>query len=188
MYTYFNSNDMIYLLSKEKEIIEYIEQQFKTTSTLKNKLCAVLKCYTLLNIVTQLLKDKIKHYKITQSIIEDYEINYINYKTNMMVINKHKNDRNGPNIIEIQYKDLMVQLHQRINKYLISNSKNELYKDSSAFTKLFSRIFNNYTPYDLRKCISSKSIHEGDTEKIKMLEKNQGQSLETILLYYNTYT
>jgi hypothetical protein len=106
----------------------------------------------------------------------------------MILINKHKNVRNGPKRIEIKDKDLMVQLHQRINKYLICNSKNMLYNDTSAFTKLFSKTLNNYTPYDLRKCLNSKAIHEGDTEKIKMLEYNQGHSLETILIYYNTYT
>jgi hypothetical protein len=126
--------------------------------------------------------------KITTTDEGNEDINYINYNTNMMVINKHKNDRNGPKIIEIKDKDLMVQLHQRINKYLICNSKNELYNDTSAFTKISSKTFNNYTPYDLRKCIISKAIHEGDTEKIKMLEYNQGHSFETILLYYNTYT
>ena len=57
-----------------------------------------------------------------------------------------------------------------------------LYNDTSAFTKLLSKTINNYTPYDLRKCISSKAIHEGDTEKINMLERNQGHSLETIFL------
>ena len=72
--------------------------------------------------------------------------------------------------------------------YLISNSKHEPYNDTSAFTKSFSRTFNNYTPYDLRKCISSKAIHEGDPEKMKMLEYNQGHTLDTILSYYNTYT
>ena len=51
MYKYFNSNDMIDLLSKEEEIIEYLEQEYKTTSTLKNKLCAVLKCYTILKCI-----------------------------------------------------------------------------------------------------------------------------------------
>ena len=71
LYKYFKSNDMIDLLSKEKEIIDYLEQQYKTVSTLKNKLCAVLKCFTLLNIESKLLKDKIEHYKITQTIIED---------------------------------------------------------------------------------------------------------------------
>ena len=35
LYKYFKSNDMIDLLSKEKEIIEHLEQEYKTTSTLK---------------------------------------------------------------------------------------------------------------------------------------------------------
>ena len=38
------------LLSEEKEIIYYLEQQYKLTSTLKNKLCGIYKCYSLLNI------------------------------------------------------------------------------------------------------------------------------------------
>ena len=62
---------MMDLLSKEKETIEHLEQEYKTTSTLKNKLCGIYKCYTLLNIESKLLKDKIEHYKITQTIIED---------------------------------------------------------------------------------------------------------------------
>ena len=62
---------MLDLLDKEKEIIEYLEQEYKTTSTLKNKLCAILKSYTLLDIESKLLKDKIEHYNITQSIKED---------------------------------------------------------------------------------------------------------------------
>ena len=47
LYKYFKSNDMMDLLSKEKEIIEHLEQEHKTTSTLKNKLCGIYKCYTL---------------------------------------------------------------------------------------------------------------------------------------------
>jgi len=31
------------------------------------------------------------------------------------------------------------------------------------------------------------AIHEGDPEKIKMLEYNQGHTLNTILKSYNTY-
>ncbi len=75
-----------------------------------------------------------------------------------------------------------------LNKYLITSQNGEIYKDSSGFSKLFSKTFNNHTPYDLRKCISSKAIHDGDTERIKELEHNQGHSLDTILLYYNDYT
>ena len=62
---------MIDLLDKEKEIIEYLEKEYKTTSTLKNKLCGMYKCYTLLNVESKLLKDKIESYNITQAIIED---------------------------------------------------------------------------------------------------------------------
>ena len=71
LYKHFKPNDMIDLLSKEEEIIVYLEQQYKLTSTLKNKLCGIYKCYILLNIESKLLKDKIEHYRITQSIKED---------------------------------------------------------------------------------------------------------------------
>ena len=93
------------------------------------------------------------------------DINYYNIWTNELIINKHKNDRQGPKVIDIKDEQLRRTLRQGLNGYLISNSKNKLYNDSSAFTKLFSKTFNNYTPYDLRKCISSKAIHEGDSEK-----------------------
>jgi regulator of replication initiation timing len=62
---------MIDLLSKEEEIIDYLEQQYKLISTLKNKLCGIYTCYSLLNIESKLLKDKIEHYRITQSIREE---------------------------------------------------------------------------------------------------------------------
>ena len=76
------------------------------------------------------------------------DINYYNIWTNELIINKHKNDRQGPKVIDIKDEQLRRTLRQGLNGYLISNSKNKL-----------------YTPYDLRKCISSKAIHEGDTEK-----------------------
>ena len=53
--------------------------------------------------------------KITTTDEGNKKIHYINYKTNMIVINKHKNDRTGPNIIEFKDKDIMLQFHQRIN-------------------------------------------------------------------------
>jgi len=102
--------------------------------------------------------------------------------TKELNINNHKNDRQGPKVIDIKDKQSRRTLGQGLNKYLISNSKNKHYKDNSALTKLFSKTFTKYTPYDLRKCLSSKAIHEGDTEKINMLERNQGHSLETIFL------
>ena len=81
-----------------------------------------------------------------------------------IVINIHKNDRNGPKIIEITDTQLNCILWKGLNK------------DSSGFSKLFSKTFNNHNSYDLRKCISSKAIHDGDTERIKELKHNQGHS------------
>jgi len=52
---------------------------------------------------------------------------------------------------------------------------------------MFKNNFDNHNPYDLRKCISSLAIHEGNSDKIKELENNQGHSLNTILKNYNTY-
>ena len=96
-----------------------------------------------------------------------------------IVINNHKNDKNGSKVIDIT--------DDKLNQYLVTTQNGELYASSSSFSKMFKSRFNNYNPYDLRKCISSLAIHEGDPEKIKMLEYNQGHSLITILKSYNTY-
>ena len=77
-------------------------------------------------------------------------------------------------------------LRKGIGRSLVTNQRGELYQSSSAFTKLFVKHLN-YTPYDLRKVISSKCIAEGDIEKIKQLEHIQGHNLNTILELYNVY-
>ena len=77
-------------------------------------------------------------------------------------------------------------MRKGIGKYLITAQNGELYQSSSAFTKLFVKHFN-YTPYDLRKVISSKCIQNGDVEEIKKLEHTQGHNLNTILEFYNVY-
>ena len=64
---------------------------------------------------------------------------------------------------------------------------NCILRSSSSFGKMFKSKFNDYNPYDLRKCVSSLAIHEGNTEKINMLEYNQGHFLNTILKNYNMY-
>ena len=115
--------------------------------------------------------------KITDTDVGNDNINYINNNTSKIIINEHNNDKNGPKIIDLKSKTLMRQLRRGFNKYLIRNSTHEHYNDTSAFTKLFRRNFNKYTPHDLRKCISSQAIHEGDPVKIKILERNQGHIL-----------
>ena len=79
-------------------------------------------------------------------------------------------------------------LRKGLGKYIITNQNDELYQSSSAFTKMFRKVFNDYTPYDLRKVIPSKCTAQDDIEKIKTLEHNQGHSLQVILDNYNIYT
>jgi hypothetical protein len=71
---------------------------------------------------------------------------------------------------------------------MITNQNDKLYQSSSAFTKMCKSCFNDYTPYFLRKAISSKCIALNDIEKIKTLEHNEGHSLQTVLENYNIYT
>ena len=71
VYDNFKEDDIYELLKKENEIIEYIEKQYEKLSTIKNKLCGIYKVYSLLNIESIVLKSKIEHYRIAQSIKED---------------------------------------------------------------------------------------------------------------------
>ena len=90
-------------------------------------------------------------------------------------------------MIDITDDTLNDILCKGLNSYLVTNHSGEVYTSSSSFSKMFKSRFNDYNPYDLRKCISSLAIHEGDPEKIQTLERNQGHCLNTILKNYNTY-
>ena len=90
--TYFRSVKQVYdnikeddvheLLKKENEIIDYIENKYDKLTTIKNKLCGMLKVYNLLNLECTLLKNKIDHYMVTLSIEEDKKKeNSINQRT-----------------------------------------------------------------------------------------------------------
>jgi len=256
----FDEDDVNELLKKENEIIEFIETKYDKLTTIKNKLCGMLKVYNLLNLECTQLKSKIDHYMVSLSIQEDKKkedpidkktikeaelivnyfkgelktmeeipldtwnkntelyailkiyltygvlrpseildmkitdtdegndkVNYINVQTKKIVINDHKNDKNGNKVIYITDDKLNDILCKGLNHHLVTSQNGELYASSSSFTKMFKSRFNEYNPYDLRKCISSLAISEGDPEKIKMLEYNQGHCLNTILKNYNTY-
>jgi len=266
VYDNFKEDNVYDLLKKEKEIIEFVETKYDKFTTIKNKLCGMLKVYNLLNIESNLLKSKIDHYMVTLSIEEDKKkenpidkktvdeaeeivnyfkselktmedmiskdedilntwdktaqlytllkiyltygmlrpseimdmkitdtdegndnVNYINVVTKKIIIHNHKNDRKGTKVIDVTDDKLNDILCNGLNSYLITNHSGEVYTSSSSFSKMFKSRFNNYNPYDLRKCISSLAIHEGNTEKINMLEHNQGHCLNTILKNYNTY-
>jgi hypothetical protein len=103
------------------------------------------------------------------------------------VIHHHKNDRKGKKVIDID-DELVECLRKGLGRYLVLNNNDKLYQSSSAFTKMFKTYFNDYTPYDLRKAISSKCILQGNIEKIKTLEHNQGHSIQVILDSYNVYS
>ena len=261
VYDNFKEDDVHELLKKENEIIEFIETKYEKLTTIKNKLCGILKVYNLLNLECTQLKSKIDHYMVSLSIEEDKKkenpidkktvveaeqivnyfknelktmeeelsfdtwdknvelyvilkiyltygvvrpselidmqitdtdegcdkLNYINVQTKKIVINNHKNDRKGTKVIDITDDKLNEILCKGLNQYLVTNQNGELYSSSSSFGKMFKSKFNDYNPYDLRKCVSSLAIHEGNTEKINMLEYNQGHCLNTILKNYNMY-
>jgi hypothetical protein len=154
------------------------------------QLYAILKIYLTYGV---LRPSEIIDMKITGTDEGNDKVNYINVISRKIVINNHKNDKKGKKIIDITDDKLNevlfggFQFHECLPSYIITNQNGELYSSSSSFSKMFKSRFNDYNPYDLRKCISSLAIHEGNTEKINMLEYNQGHCLNTILKNYNTY-
>ena len=111
--------------------------------------------------------------------------NYINIQTKKIVINNHKNDRKGSKIFDIDDAFINI-LKFGLNDFLITTHEGDMYSSSSSFTKLFYKNFN-YTPYDLRRAISSNVLAEGNSEEIKKLEYIQGHALNVILNNYNIY-
>ena len=82
VYDNFKEDDVHELLKKENEIIEFIETKYDKLTTIKNKLCGILKVYNLLNLECTQLKSKIDRYMITLSIQEDkVKENPINKRT-----------------------------------------------------------------------------------------------------------
>ena len=60
VYGYFKVEDIHELLStKEQDIIDYLEKKYESISTIKSKLCAMYKVYKLLNLTSELFKNKI---------------------------------------------------------------------------------------------------------------------------------
>ena len=71
VYNYFKVEDIHELLStKEQDIIHYLEEKYKSISTIKSKLCAMYKVYKLLNLTSELFKNKIEHYAYEQKSIK----------------------------------------------------------------------------------------------------------------------
>jgi hypothetical protein len=146
------------------------------------QLYCILKIYLTYGV---LRPSELLHCKVTE---KDCEGNHINISTKQIVISNHKNDRKGKKVIDIDDDELVGCLRKGLGKYLVLNQSGALYQSSSAFTKMFKTYFNDYTPYDLRRAISSRCIAQNDIEEIKKLEHNQGHSLNVILNNYNVYS
>jgi hypothetical protein len=167
-----------YFENKLAELEETVQENWGQ----QNQLYCVLKIYLTYGV---LRPSELLHCKVTEKDCE--EENYINILTKQIVINHHKNDRKGKKIIQID-DELVGFLRKGLGKYLVLNQSDILYQSSSAFTKMFKKEFNDYTPYDLRRAVSSKCIAQGNVNEIKKLENNQGHSLNVILENYNVYS
>ena len=55
----------------EQDIIDYIEKQYESISTIKSKLCAMYKVYKLLNLTSELFKSKIDFYVNKETLHQD---------------------------------------------------------------------------------------------------------------------
>jgi len=74
VYNHFKiSNVKELLITKEQDIIEYIETQYDKNSTIKNKICSIYKAYDLLNIKSDLFKTTIQNYRAKLTIQIDEE-------------------------------------------------------------------------------------------------------------------
>jgi len=179
-------------VEEAEQIVNYFKNELKTmeeqlsldTWDKNAELYTILKIYLTYGM---LRPSEIIDMQITETDEGCDKMNYINVASKKIVINNHKNDKKGQKVLDITDDKLNDILCKGLNNHLMTNQNGELYASSSSFSKIFKSKFNDYNPNDLRKCISSLVMHEGDTEKIKMLEYNQGHTLNTILKNYNTY-
>ena len=74
VYNHFKLTDINALLrTNEAEIIHYIENKYEKSLTIKSKLCGIYKCYKVLNITSDLFKNKIEEYKYKTETQRDKE-------------------------------------------------------------------------------------------------------------------
>jgi hypothetical protein len=72
VHVYFKIENVFELLStKEQDINDYLEKKNESISTIKSKLCAIYKVYKILNIESELFKNRIIYYAKKQTIPQD---------------------------------------------------------------------------------------------------------------------
>jgi hypothetical protein len=108
VYNKFKVNDINNLLrTNEAEIINYIENKYEKSLTIESKLCGIYKCYRVLNITSDLFKNKIEEYKYKTETQRDKEKD----------MNKKDTDE-GDKIIE-QFKKHYEELELKIKNDLL---------------------------------------------------------------------
>ena len=120
VYNHFKLTDINALLrTNEAEIIHYIENKYEKSLTIKSKLCGIYKCYKVLNITSDLFKNKIEEYKYKTETQRDKEKD----------MNKKDTDE-GNKLIE-QFKKHYNELEQKIKNnlslYLNGNKKHNYF-------------------------------------------------------------
>ena len=109
--------------------------------------------------------------------------NYINLKTNQMIIGKHKTvKKTGVRTINLSDK-CMVLIKDFPNRFLITKKNGvELYKDATGFSKRLGVIFGNmnYAIRDAKSSINLKGVN-------KNVADAQGHSLTTMNEHYRKY-
>ena len=131
---------------------------------------------------------------------EDAEINfdnYINIKTQKMVIGNHKNSKYETNeegkkictnkrIINLPY-DFCKLCEFGVNTWLISDEDGNTIKKKELCNYLKELLNIKCKYYELRRMKTSVYIKSGDMELINKLAYNQGHDIQTQLTYYTTY-
>ena len=108
VYNHFKLNNINELLrTKENEIIYYIETKYENSSTIKSKLCGIYKCYKVLNIKSDLFKNKIEEYKYKTETQRDKEKD------------SNKKDKDEGNKLIEEFKKDYNELEQKIKNNLI---------------------------------------------------------------------
>lgn len=108
--------------------------------------------------------------------------NYINLKTNQMIIGKHKTiKKTGIRTITLSEK-CMNLIKDYPDRYLITKKNGELYSDATGFSKRLGVIFGNmnYTLRDAKSSINLKNINMN-------VANAQGHTIETQNQFYRKY-
>lgn len=108
--------------------------------------------------------------------------NYINLKTNQMIIGKHKTiKKTGIRTINLSEK-CMNLIKDYPNRYLITKKNGELYSDATGFSKRLGVIFGNmnYTLRDAKSSINLKNINVN-------VANAQGHTIDTQNQFYRKY-